>query len=303
MTTRAQLKLIEGSLEIQENEPDELAFMARQLVQVTLPHSNPGQNTHLWSRTNGHLTLSIQPHWTLDKNTGEPKSLGIPYGTIPRLLLFWITTEAVRTKNRKLILGDSLSGFMRQLNLIPSGGRWGTIPRLKDQMNRLFRSKISFDGSETQDEIDHDFWEDRQIAPKGELWWSNKNPEQGTLFPSWIELGEYFYNTIITSPVPVDIRALRLLKRSPLALDLYAWTTFKTFSVTKRGKADFIPWRGLMKQLGADYDDLGNFRKKVKSVLRKIQIVYPALKLEDVEGGFKIHPSRTAIQSRKTKIC
>ena len=187
---------------------------------------------------------------------------------------------------------------MRQLHLIPSGGRWGTIPRLKEQMNRLFRSKISFEATETQNDIDHDFWEDRQIAPKGELWWSNKNPDQGTLFPSWIELGEYFYEAIMTSPVPIDIRALRLLKRSPLALDLYAWTTYKTFSVTKRGKADFVPWRGLLKQLGADYNDLGNFRKKVKMTLRKIKTVYPDLKIEDVQGGFRVHPSLPAIKKR-----
>ena len=299
MISKANLKLIEGALEIQEKAPDELAFMARQLVQVTLPHANPGQDKLLWSRTNGRLTLSIQPHWTLDHKTGKPKSLGIPYGTIPRLLLFWITTEAVRTKNRKLVFGDSLSGFMRQLDLIPSGGRWGTIPRLKDQMGRLFRAKISFEATETENDIDHDFWEDRQIAPKGELWWSNKAPDQVTLFPSWIELGEYFYETIINAPVPVDIRALRLLKRSPLALDLYAWSTYKTFSVTQRGRADFVPWRGLAKQLGSDYTDLANFRKKVKATLRKIKTVYPDLKLEDVDGGFKVHPSRTAVSRRQ----
>ena len=45
--SKANLKLIEGALEIQGNEPDELAFMARQLVQVTLPHAKPGQDTHL----------------------------------------------------------------------------------------------------------------------------------------------------------------------------------------------------------------------------------------------------------------
>ena len=64
MISKARLNLVEGALEIREHEPDELAFMARQLVQVTLPHADPGKDTHLWSRTNGHLTLSIQA--TLD---------------------------------------------------------------------------------------------------------------------------------------------------------------------------------------------------------------------------------------------
>ncbi|WP_437186781.1 hypothetical protein SH668x_000137 [Planctomicrobium sp. SH668] len=92
------------------------AFMARDLVQVTLPHSNPG-DIPVWGRSNGNLTLTIKPDWVLDPDTGKTRCLGLPYGTIPRLLLFWITTEAVRKQERKILLGDSLSSFMRQLDL------------------------------------------------------------------------------------------------------------------------------------------------------------------------------------------
>ena len=38
----------------------EFAFMARQLVQATLPHKNPGNVPHC-SRTNGGLAVTIQP--------------------------------------------------------------------------------------------------------------------------------------------------------------------------------------------------------------------------------------------------
>lgn len=126
-------------------EEGDKAFMARDLVQVTLPHSNPG-DMPVWGRKNGNLTLTISPGWGVDPVTGQPKSIGLPYGTIPRLLLFWITTEALRTEDRKLLLGDSLSGFMRQLDLTPTGGREGSITRLKAQMERLFRARISLEG-------------------------------------------------------------------------------------------------------------------------------------------------------------
>jgi hypothetical protein len=43
---------------------------------------------------------------------------------VPRILLAWMTTEAVRTQSRELVLGDSLSRFMRSLDLVPTGGRW-----------------------------------------------------------------------------------------------------------------------------------------------------------------------------------
>ena len=33
---------------------------------------------------------------------------------------------------------------------------------------------------------------------------------------------------------PQDMRAVHALKRSPLALDLYAWTIYRAFTVTKK---------------------------------------------------------------------
>jgi hypothetical protein len=87
---RHDLKLLDAAEAIRLH-PDktEAAFMARQLVQATLPHKNPGE-VPAWSRTNGNLTLTIRPGWDSRKNN----AIGYPYGTIPRLLLFWITTNS-----------------------------------------------------------------------------------------------------------------------------------------------------------------------------------------------------------------
>jgi hypothetical protein len=134
-------KLAAEALAIEAEEAQQagaLGFMARVLVQTTLPHSRPVANTFL--RRNGHLILSVSAH----------PLLGLPYGRYPRLLMAWITTEAVRTKSPTLHLGDTLSGFMAQLGLLPRGGRWGPIGRLRDQMRRLFAATIAFtfDGRE-----------------------------------------------------------------------------------------------------------------------------------------------------------
>jgi hypothetical protein len=67
-------------------------------------------------------------------------------------------------------------------------------------------------------------------------------------------LGEKFFEAIIGSPVPLDMRALRALKRSPLALDLYAWAAFKVWAAGQKNAPQFVPWRGLMEQMGANYD-------------------------------------------------
>lgn len=86
-----------------------IGYMARVLTQVTIPHKKVLGNE--FTRTNGFFSLSIM----------SPSKIGLPYGTIPRLLLSWITTEAVRKKNPEIVLGRSLSGFMQELGLIPTG--------------------------------------------------------------------------------------------------------------------------------------------------------------------------------------
>jgi len=286
--TRPQEKFIEVATVIRMTPGDaEAAFMARELVQCTLPHSDPGAAA-AWVRRNRNFTLAIKPGSNI-----EGKSFGYPYGIIPRLLLFWMTTEAVRRKSRRLELGHSLASFMREVGLDPSrGGKRSDARRLQDQMRRLFRATISFDLKIEEPYRSGEGWLDMQVAPEGMLWWDVKQPEQGTLWGSWIELGEKFYKAITAAPVPVDMRVLRAIKRSPLALDLYAWTTWRVFRLQKPA---FIPWEGLMKQMGGEYDRADNFVQKAKAALRKIRAVYPALKLNYVKGGLMLHPSPTSI--------
>jgi len=297
----SHLKIIKAGQEIRtdpEPNPADIAFMARQLVQATLPHSDPGK-VESWKRTNGNLTLRIRPGWDHDKD----QSLGYPYGTVPRLLLFWVTTEALRTGNRRLYLGNSLAAFMRQLGLDPDNGGIGAkrsdARRLKDQMLRLFRAIISFD---RRDEHKHE-WLDMQLVPHGAMcvWWDFSDTSQGDLFSSWIDINEYFFQAITSAPVPVDMRALKALKRSPLALDLYAFVSYRAYVATQTGKTQFITWEQLMEQLGTDYGRVDHFRTKAKAALRKIKAVYPGLKLGPNQGGIEILPGASAVQPQPAK--
>ncbi len=286
--TPAQQKLLDAAASIRQDPQDtESAFMARQLVQCTLPHTNPG-NVPAWTRRNGNLALAIKAGSDI-----EGKTFGYPYGTLPRLLLFWMNTQAVKTKSRHLELGHNLSSFMRALDLDPSrGGVRSDAKRLKDQMERLFRSTISFQVNTEEPHRHGKSWLDMQVAPEGEFWWDPKRPEQGVLWGSWIELGERFFQAITASPVPVDTRALRALKKSPLALDLYALSAYKAFMANKNG-GQFIPWDGLLQQLGADYDPkrIDKFKTKVKITLRKVATVFPAgLKHEWHRNGLTFMP-------------
>ena len=104
-----------------------LGFMARLMTLCSLPRTNPGDQ-HQYKRVNGPYRLILS-------RTGEYK---LPFGTLPRLLMAWLSTEAVRTQSREISLGDSLSEFMRTLGIYSSDGKAYT--RLRDQMDRLFHS-------------------------------------------------------------------------------------------------------------------------------------------------------------------
>ena len=156
------IRLLQAASDMRES-PDsyERAFLARQLIQCTFPHSDPG-NVPIWSRTNGNLTLSIRPLYHEESETYR-----YPYGTIPRLFLYWMVTEAARTKSRRLHLGQTYPDFMRKLGLNPSnGGARSDSRRLRDQIERMLRATISFKQTFRSNGRTGDAWLDMQIGPK-----------------------------------------------------------------------------------------------------------------------------------------
>ncbi|WP_018704829.1 replication protein RepA [Anaeromusa acidaminophila] len=270
------------AMEIEEaKEAGALGFMARSLVQATMPHRKAEGNE--FKRTNGAFTLSML----------APSDIGLPYGSVPRILLAWLTTEAVKTKDREIVLGDSLSDFMRQLDMIPTGGRWGSITRLREQMTRLFSCFISC----TYVDNNLTALKNIMVADKSNLWWEPKNPKQIQLFQSTVTLSQGFFDEVTQNPIPIDIRALKALQKSPLALDIYCWLTYR---MSYLRSPVVIPWESLQMQFGSDYKLTRQFKAAFLDQLRKVKVLYPAVNAEDHPHGLLLKPSRTSIT--KTQI-
>ena len=263
----------------QAQEAGSLRFMARAMVQATLPH-RAVKGTE-FTRVNGNFTLSMMAH----------SSIGLPFGTIPRLLLTWVTTEAVKTKSRELELGDSMSGFMRELGLLRTGGVRGDITRLKEQSRRLFLSSIS-----AFYENGHGFAVINQtVADRAQFWWDNKTSEQAGLWKSTVTLSENFFNEVVDRPVPIDMRAIKALKQSSMALDIYAWLTYR---VSYLKQPTFISWPSLAMQFGSDYSRLRGFKAAFIDELKKVVLVYWQVHVEVTEHGLSIKPSLTHISKK-----
>ena len=259
-----------------------LGYMARCLTLATMPHSK--QEETEFTRTNGLFTMTMLSR----------KAIGLPYGSIPRLLTAWVATEAVRTKKPVLTLGHTLSEFMAQLDLVPTGGRWGTITRLKEQMTRLFTCTISTTFQDKGVFLDQGF----RITDAVQLFWNPQDPEQAALWNSQIALSSAFFTEVTKHPIPVDLRAMRALKRSPMALDIYFWLTYRMFCLSRETS---IPWRVLQVQFGAGYPTTHqgtlDFKKNFLQNLGKVTLIYSEAKVFPHEHGLTLKKSAPHVQT------
>ena len=266
-----------------EADPD-LGFMARMMALCSLPRTNPG-NRHQYKRTNGPYKLVMV--------AGADNKL--PFGNLPRLLIAWLCTEAVRTQNPEIVLGPSLSEFMRKLGIhTQSGGRGGVRTLIRNQMKRLFGCSVTLNYEDEQVSTSVN----SHIAERTEFWWNERKPDEPSLWDSKIELGEKFFNEIIRHPVPLDMNTLTALKRCALGLDLYLWLTYRTFTLRTPLR---LTWRQVYRQFTADPANVEDkniiqmFRRKVLRELKKIKLAWPDLNYTTVPGVLILYPSTPVI--------
>ncbi|MDZ8260597.1 MAG: replication protein RepA [Nostoc sp. ChiQUE01b] len=275
----------------------ELAFTPRELVQATLPHRDPG-NVPVWVRRNGQYGLSIQPGWDIAKNC----SIGYPFGTLPRLLMFWLTAEAVRTNNKLIKLGESHTHFLKGLGLDPDrGGKCSDSFRVKNQWLRLTNAKISFQYWGNFNGKQHQSFLNLAIAERSVVWWEEKGKGRLEEEGGFIELTDRFFQAITQSPIPLDFRALQAIKNSPLAIDVYSWATLRAYAAQQKDKPHTVAWEVLLNQFGSDYRDVKDFKRYFKLALEKVQCVYPWLQFEYIKGGITIKPSSPSVSYRSLK--
>ena len=273
------------NLLVSASEADaDLGFMARMMALCSLPRTNPG-NLKEYVRRNGPYTLYM--------TAGGGNKL--PFGNLPRLLMAYVSTEAVRTQSRVLILGSSLSGFMRKLGMSDdSGSPRGDRTRLRNQMRRLFNAHVQLVYEDERGEASVS----SSVADRTEFWWNERKPDERVLWDSKIRLGEDFFNEIINRPVPIDMNTLTALKRCALGLDLYLWLTYRTFALTRPLR---LTWRQVYQQFGlhpakaSDKRTVLNFRRKILRELKKIKLAWPDLNYTTAPGLLILHPSTPGI--------
>ena len=280
LPVRRHLQFVNLAGDLAEQTREEagaLGFMSRLLIMVNLPYRDPGNDTRTWWRKNGNVSIDV------NAGTKDGVSIGLPYGTYPRLILAYLTTQAVKTKDPNIYLGKSFGNFLRELN-IQYGGKQYKL--LQKQLRRTLGASFAWT-YETEKR-----WSrlNIQVSSFSELWWDVKLQEKDISWKSYIRLNIEFFNEITRNAVPLDLRVLATLKNSPLGLDLYMFIAWRTFNIDRE---IYISWESLQQQLGGQYADVHIFSRDCRNHIKRIQSLQTYLDIKIVRGRLCLRPYKT----------
>lgn len=240
-----------------------LLFLPRDLVTMTLPHSKVELNEY--SRVDGKRKLILL----------AAQSVGLPYGVYARLILMFLTTERVRSKDRRFELKASWRAFLKKLHLPWNGEKYRAI---QNQLERLCGTTFIV----------------RFVDERNKKLTNMLISDQWLQSPDGVHItfSESFYNMTGSAVIPLETDIVYKLKRSPLTLDLYAWLTYRTWKIDRE---HFISWHKLQEQFGAHYKRSRAFRTKFHQSLVAVLKQKPVSPLVDIrEKGLLLAPGSAA---------
>lgn len=292
--TARELKLIETSAQVADERPtdEDRAFMHSIMCQVGLPRSKVDGST--FERYSGAAGLLVEAGklWDGKKFVQQP----IPYGALPRLMLAWMNTYAVRFNTPEIPVGDSASEFLRMLGKTPNGGTRGSFPTFKKQVQALSACRMTLGFNANGSAHTYEGKPIKHFAA-----WLSGSEAQRPLWPGTVTFSQEYYDTLKDHAVPLDMRAFIALKGSALALDVYAWMAQRLHRI--EGRPIILHWASLRDQFGQEYrgkDPNKDFKKEFLSALRAVLAVYPQAKVKQVTGGIMLMPSSPPIPYKGT---
>ena len=278
---------VETHVEIKLDPPRQIDFLHAAMCQVGMPRRS--QKKRSFERSNGFTSILLEAGKLYQ--LGKFVEMPLPYGTRPRLVMVHLSTEAVRTRNREIEIGDSIRDFMKTLGIDTGGHEYG---RFKRQMEALAACRMTL-GMSTPN---RDITINTQPIKRFEAW-LHPTGQQRIMWPGVLELSQDFYETLVNHAVPLDKRALGALKHSALCLDIYSWLAHRLHRIQGRVGTK-LSWGNLRNQFGQEYKNPKDFKREFKNSLHQVMSVYPDAKIESTYGGIMLHSSQPPV--RKTQI-
>jgi hypothetical protein len=262
--------LADAFMRVQAEEPVP-AFLHSALCAMSLPTKRPKDESAPILRQDGKYALAINPRPVIQNVDGTTvvKSLGVPYGAYPRVALIYLLSQAVSKRSRDVYLGRNFTEWMRRLGYQTiSYGPRGTANLMREQVDRLLACEwqIRWEG---QGDSDNAFAV-RDVKISNE--YAGSLDRDGA-FAREIRMSEVFYNHLVEHAVPLNEVAVRELKTTPTALDLYTYLAYRLPRISS-DKGQIISWDQLANHLGNSADSK-RFRQTVRETWQMVSSVYP----------------------------
>jgi hypothetical protein len=274
---------ISAAFEVLSDEKNRIGITHAGFAMASLPHKRTQEA--VWERNGGQVKLLIESG--LDS---EKRPIGIPYGSIARMILLYLQTRAVRARSREVVLGASMNAWLTAMD-IPVGGK--TYAIVREQSQRISRCRLTFfHRTATAEMVTNGAFVRDAILPL--------DPDAGDQLPLWqerVRLDEGFYQSLIDHPLPVREAAIRQISSRSMALDFYVWLAYRLHVLDAPLK---VSWAALKRQFGEGYGELRFFRRDALPPLRLAMAVYPEAKVDvDPREGLVLHPSPPPVPQKR----
>jgi hypothetical protein len=258
------------------------------LCQTCLPYRNPGE-LRRWTRKNGFLTLELDAGRAFDNRASDFVDVGLPYGPKPRLVLYHLNAEALRTQSPLIELEHSLTGFVKRTLGLDSQGR--NIQTVREQLTRLAACEFRIGKSDSGSSITV-----HARILNGLKLWTPEHAGKREISPTQVQFSQEYFESLMQHAVPLNETAVARLSHNAMALDTYAWLAQRLHRI---GPAEArVSWVSLAEQFGAGYAHVREFRRVFKRTLAQVKVVYPDANFEVGEGGMTLRSSRPPVARR-----
>src|ERR1700722_10015226 len=166
--SKLERQCLDTAMAVMQDDRFDLNLLHSGFALTALPHRNTKET--IWQRTggqNGEIKLHVESGYGPDK-----QPLGLAYGSVPRLILIHLSTEAVANNSRVVELGSSMRAFLRRMGVAPGGRSFAAVREqaMKISLCRLTffnkreRDTVISNGSFVKNAVICDDVDDRQMA-------------------------------------------------------------------------------------------------------------------------------------------
>lgn len=277
-------EVIEAASLYMSDEDGSLGFAYSGWAQCALPHRRLASEAR-WEIAGERVRLVVEPGLRPTTEDGPMEHVGVPYGSMARLILLFLQTEALRKNSREVELGSSLRQWLTRIGASIGGSNARAV---RDQAERISRCRLTFHihGSGKVGLVN------QSIVDRALFIEDVSTERQGRLSLETAKLSEGFFEQLKRHPVPLEEAAIKAISNNPAALDVYLWLAYR-LHVLSGDK--LITWKALKSQFGVSYKELFHFKPRFTQAVTLATAVYPAAKIEIREEGVVLKPSRPPV--------